>query len=216
MLSTEEAILYDRQLRAFGASTQQFLSRSVAVVELKDLLFEELAKTCTILGFHTLICLGQQRSNAFDLGILNRYCKVKVADTVSSVATALEEAIRHRTTDAVYLLLTSPSLYDKIHEHASTLDTIHSHPQLYFLGFTQTDPSVLQVSVDRKPDNSYVLSDHCEVEDLYFLADMLGYFLYNLVHDHACPNDDADGTTQPSLHSCILKRDGLFWKIANC
>lgn len=216
MLNTEEAVLYDRQVRAFGASTQQLLNRSMAVIELKDLLFEELAKTCAILGFHTLICLGQQSNNAFYLSILNRYCKVRIVDTISSASTALEESVRHRATDAVYFLLASNSLYDEIKEHSPILDTVHSCPKLYFLSFTQEDPSMLQVSIDRKPNDSYVLSEHCDVEELYFLADMLGYFLYNLVHSHTSLDTNSNQTIQPPPRSCILRRDGLFWKIANC
>lgn len=213
MLSAEEAVLYDRQLRAFGASTQQLLSRSVVVIELRDQLFEELAKTCAILGFHTLICLGRQRSNAFDLRNLNRYCTVEVVDTSSSVSTALTEAVRYRATDAVYLLLASSSLYDDLHECISSLSTVHSRPQPYFLNFTQEDPSMLQVSIDKRPDDSYTLSEHCEIEDMCFLADMLGYFLFNLLRSRA--DTDAEHTGQPPPCSCTLRRDGLFWKITN-
>ena len=212
MLSAEEAILYDRQLRAFGASTQQLLSRSVVVVELRDQLFEELAKTCAILGFHTLICLGQQKGNAFNLCNLNRYCTVKLVDTSSSVSTALMEATRYRTTDAVYLLLTSPSLYDDIYKYSLTLDTTSSCPQFCFLGFVQEDPSMLHVSIDKKPDGSYSLADHCDIEDMCFLADMLGYFLFNLLHDRA---DTTARTPQSPLCSCTLRRDGLFWKVTS-
>ncbi|EFO65082.1 Hypothetical protein GLP15_1553 [Giardia lamblia P15] len=213
MLSAEEAVLYDRQLRAFGASTQQLLSRSVVVIELRDQLFEELAKTCAILGFHTLICFGQQRNNAFDLRNLNRYCTVKVVDASSSVSTVLIEAVKYRATDTVYLLLASSSLYDDLHECVSSLGTAHSYPQPYFLSFTQEDPSMLQVSIDKKPDDSYTLSEYCEIEDMCFLADMLGYFLINILRSRA--DIDAEHTQQSSLHSCTLRRDGLFWKITN-